>query len=465
MDEHGNSPASMPAVNTAERLARSNTAESGGNPNRVASARSYGATFATEFFVMAAQVLLYKFAAAWLGQTGFSEYALARRVLAFLQPITMLGLGVGLPRYIGVAEGRGESARSSQYLYATLLCVGSFTAVLALVFLIWPHWFSYVFFGSAGDQHLLSGMVLMLVGMASNSILYAFLRGKLAVGRANLLQVLNNGLVPVVIFALFHHDVASLLRYLGLAWIATTGIMFLITPIKFSSHNPLPEVRDLLRYGPQRLPGDFALNGIMALPAIFAAHISGIQQAGYVAFGLAMVNMVASVFSPIGIILLPKVSRAVGSGDFDEMGREIVLIRRLTLLLGGAMVVMVEILGGPLIRLYLGPEYTPATAMVKVLMLGALPLAFFSALRSAVDACHHRAINTLNLIPAFILFVAGSGIGILLRNSQSVLWSFSAALVLLALLTQREVHKILTLPRAIAPPAAIAVAESPESLA
>lgn len=455
----------MPAVNTAEQPVTLNTAEATGTPKRFASLRTYGATFATEFFVMAAQVLLYKFAAAWLGQTGFSEYALARRVLSFLQPLTMLGLGVGLPRYIGLAEGRGESSRSSQYLYATVLCVGSFTAVMAAAFLISPRWFSYVFFGSSADQSLLSGMMLMLVGMSSNSILYAFLRGKLAVGRANILQLLNNGLVPIAIFALFHRDVASLLRYLGLAWIATTGIMFLIMPTRFSRQNPLPEVRELLRYGPQRLPGDFALNGMMALPAIFAVHIGGIQQAGYVAFGLALVNMVASVFSPIGIILLPKVSRAVGSGDFDEMRHEIVLIRRLTLLLGGAIVMMLEILGGPLIRLYLGPEYSPAVAIVKVLVLGALPLAFFSALRSAIDACHHRAINTLNLIPALVLFLAGSGIGILLRNSQSVLWSFSAALALLALLTQFEVHKILTLPAAIPAAKAMSVAESPEGLA
>lgn len=429
------------------------------------SARSYGLTFATEFFVMVVQVLLYKFAASWLGQTGFSEYALARRVLSFLQPLMLLGLTTGLPRYIAMSEGRGQFSRSGRYLSAALLCVGSLTTLLAGAFVIWPGWFSFVFFGSPENQHLLRPLAFMLVGVSSHCILYAFLRGKLSVGRANALQLINYGVVPLLIFALFHRDVASLLRCLGLAWTAIAAIVFVTAPTSLSGAMPLSEIRDLLRYGPQRLPGDFALSGMMALPAIFAAHLGGIQQAGFVAFGLAIVNMVAAVFAPIGIILLPKVSRAIGSGDFDEVRREIVLIRRLTLLLSGAVVILLEAFAGPLIRFYLGPEYSPAATIVRVLTLGALPLAFFSALRSVMDACYHRAVNTLNLIAAAVLFLAGSGVAVLLRNSGFVLWSFSAALGLLALLTQREVRKILapSHPRTSAA-VAVGVAQSGEEL-
>jgi O-antigen/teichoic acid export membrane protein len=406
-------------------------------------ARTYGLTFATEFLVMLSQITLYKLAAIWLGQTGFSEYALARRVLALLQPVALLGFGVGLPRYVALADGRGESSRSGQYLTATLICVGSFTACIGLSLLIFPGWFSYLFFGDISHLRLLRPLELMLLGLVFHSILYSYLRGKVAVGRANVLQLINNCLVPLVVFALFHKDAATVLRNLGLAWILVTGILFVFTPVTMSWRNLFQESRELLRYGIQRVPGDFALTALLALPAIFAAHLGGVRQAGFVAFGLAIVNMIGSVFAPVGIFLLPKISRAIGSGSFQTVRSEIVLIRRLTLILSGAAVLCAELLSGRMINLYLGHDYVSAAGIVSILAVGGLPLSFYYALRSALDAFHHRAVNTLNLVVALALFLAGSGLAILFASAQSVLWMFAAAITLLAILTQREIQKIL----------------------
>src|ERR1700693_6659590 len=71
--------------------------------------KEYSPTFLTEFVVMASQILLYKLAAHYLGKTGFSEYALARRTVSLLFPIPVLGMAVGLPRYIGATNGRGDT--------------------------------------------------------------------------------------------------------------------------------------------------------------------------------------------------------------------------------------------------------------------------------------------------------------------------------------------------------------------
>jgi O-antigen/teichoic acid export membrane protein len=407
------------------------------------SVRTYSLTFATEFSVMLSQIALYKLAANWLGQTGFSEYALARRVLALLQPVALLGFGVGLPRYLGLADGRGESSRSWQYLSATFICVGGFTGCIVLCLLIFPKWFSYLFFGNASYTHLVLPLAIMLVGTSFQSIFYAFLRGKVAVARANVLQLINNCLVPLAVFALFHKDAPTILRNLGLAWILVTSLIFVFTPVTMNRRKPLQESRELLRYGIQRVPGDFALMALLALPAIFAAHLGGIRQAGLVAFGLAIVNMVASVFAPIGIFLLPNISRAIGGGSFQAVRHEIVLIRRLTLLVSGAAVLGVELFGGRMINIYLGHDYVAGISIVSILALGGLPLAFYYALRSALDAFHHRAVNTLNLLVALALFLAGSGVSTLFASSQSILWVFAAAITLLAALTQCEIQKIL----------------------
>jgi O-antigen/teichoic acid export membrane protein len=432
----------MTLVNTRELSA----AEAAGHPRShkgsSSSAVIYGATFATEFLVVLAQIALYKLAANWLGQTGFSEYALVRRVIALLQPMAMLGMGVGLPRYLALAEGRGDADRSAQYLWATVLCVGGFTAALSIPFMIWRGWFSFLFFGDAQHQPLMAPLVLMLVGMSLHAIVYAFFRGKLAVGWANALQVINLCLLPLGLMVRFHQNAANFLWYLGLAWTTVAGIALVFTPLRHGWKNPLKESRELLSYGLQRVPGDFALIALLALPAIFAAHLGGIHQAGLVAFGLAIVNMIGSVFSPVGIVLLPKISRAIGNGDFRYVHREIVLVSRLTLALSSVFLVLIEILGGRLIRIYLGPSFADARGIVAILAIGALPLSYYYALRSVIDASFYRAVNAINLVAALILFLAGAGIGAWSNNSQFLLWSSSAALGVLALLTQREIHKI-----------------------
>ena len=430
----------MAVVNTQELVTSKTRSSTEEQRARFSSALNYGVTFATEFLVMLSQIILYKIVANWLGQTGFSEYAVARRVVAFLQPVTMLGLGVALPRYLGLAEGRGNSERYSRYLWATLICAGGFTAILAATLIIGRRWFSYLLLGSGERQYLMPALALMLVGMAFHAILYAFFRGRLAMGKANALQIINNCLAPLIVFALFHKDPADFLWHLGIAWTVTSAIMFVLTPIMQTWKRPREEMRELLGYGLQRVPGDFAFMALLGLPAIFAAHFADIREAGMVAFGLAIVNMVASVFAPIGIILLPKVSRALGSGDFHSVRREVILIRRLALLISGAIVLVVELLGGRLIRIYLGADYASAGFVVSILALGALPLAFYSALRSVIDAFHHRAVNTINVCAALVLFLLGSAMGAWLSNLQAFLWSFSGAMAALALLTQREIQ-------------------------
>src|SRR6266851_1795919 len=101
-------------------------------------AREYGGTFATEFTVLACQLLTYKLAAHFLGKTGFAEYAVARRTISILYPIVLLGLGVGLPRYVAIAAGRGDEESKARYLGATLWCVGAAALVCVALLNAFP---------------------------------------------------------------------------------------------------------------------------------------------------------------------------------------------------------------------------------------------------------------------------------------------------------------------------------------
>jgi len=367
--------------------------------------REYAGTFAAEFAVLACQIIVYKLAARFLGTLGFSEYAVARRAISLLQPVMMLGIAVGLPRYIAMAEGNGNDPRARRFFGAAAQCVGLAVAVAIISLSIWPQWFAYLFFGHREYGFLVRPLALILAGLSAHALVYSYLRGRMAISKANVLNLVNLGFVPVVVFIFFHQSAAEVLWTLGAGWTGVALAALCFTPILNVARDVRVEAKELLAYGLQRVPGDFALMGLLAFPALLAAHSRGIEPAGYVAFGISITNMIAAMFAPVGIILLPKMSRNLGIGNFGEIRKEVKLIGWSTAGVSLALVAIGEACAEPAIRIYLGANFLSAIAPVRIVLLAAVPLALYYALRSAIDAFHRKAINTINLGIAFAVFV------------------------------------------------------------
>jgi len=406
--------------------------------------KEYAGTFAAEFSVLACQILVYKLAAKFLGTLGFSEYAVARRTISLLQPVMMLGMAVGLPRYMAMAEGAGDDPRARQFFGAAAQCVGFAVAVAIVLLTIWRDWFAYLFFGHREYGYLVSPLALILAGLSAHALGYSYLRGRMAIAKANMLNLVNLGIVPVLVFIFFHESAVDVLWALGAGWTGVALAALCFAPVASAVCDVRVESKELLTYGLQRVPGDFALMGLLAFPALVAAHSGGIEHAGYVAFGLSITNMVAAIFAPVGIILLPKISRNLGLRNFDEIRKEVKLIGWSTAGISLAVVAVAELLAEPVIRLYLGANFLSAMDPVRIVLLAAIPLALFYALRSAIDAFHRKAINTINLGVAFLFFIFLCGLSSLASGIRdAVLWSFVASTCLLAILTYFEIHKIL----------------------
>ncbi|MGH9863889.1 MAG: lipopolysaccharide biosynthesis protein [Candidatus Acidiferrales bacterium] len=404
----------------------------------------YAGTFAAEFAVLACQIIVYKLAAKFLGTIGFSEYAIARRTISLLQPAIMLGIAVGLPRYIAMAEGEGDDPRARRFFGAAAQCVSFAVAVVIISLSIWPQWFAYLFFGQRDYGYLVPPLALILAGLSAHVLAYSYLRGRMAISKANMLNLANLGFVPVLAFIFFRQSAAGVLWALGAGWTVVALAALCLTPISSAACDVRVESKELLAYGLQRVPGDFALMGLLAFPALLAAHSSGIEHAGYVAFGISITNMVAAMFAPVGVILLPKMSRNLGLCNFGEIRKEVALIGWSTAGLSLALVAIAEACARPAIQLYLGANFLPAIVPVRIVLLAAVPLALYYALRSAIDAFHRKAINTVNLGIAFVFFVFLCGLFLLTSGIRDgVLWSFVASASLLAILTCLEVRRIL----------------------
>lgn len=404
----------------------------------------YWPTVATEFSVLVSQIISYKLAAHFLGQHGFSEYAVVRRAVSLISPLPLLGMAVGLPRYIAYSNGAGDRDATERYYGATLRCVGSAIAVCVLLLNILQSKFAFLIFGDRAYSGLILPVSVLVAGASLHALVYSYFRGHLAMGRANILQFTNLGLVPILCFIVLRLPVQRFLLLLGAAWLCIALIALCSTPVRSIALPASRETAELLRYGLQRLPGDFILLGLLSVPVIFVAHRSGLEQAGFVAFAISVLSMIGAFFSPIGLILLPKASALLAAGKKDVLRVHVNRLIRVAITVSALATVLIFVFARFFIRAYLGAGFEQAVGTMQWVVLGAVPYALFTVLRNLIDAFHRNAVTAIITIGSFAVFALGSWITVgHLAGGRDVLLAFLIALTALGGAAWVECNRIL----------------------
>lgn len=409
-------------------------------------------TLLTELIVIACGVLLLKLAASILGPIGFGEYALSRRAVGLMYLPLVMGLGIAAPRYIAITRAGAMGDYSESSFAIAALTAGLLPLLFVVVLLnLAPALGATIVFGTRSLAPLIPPATAALAGIALHGLVYAVYRGRSEMHFANLLQLVNVGLVPVGVFALGAGTAASVLAATGTGWLVVSGIGLTHVLIReraewrgFASMRQ--HLRILLRFGLPRVPGEFALVGLFAIPALIAVRTHGIVAAGQFSAALSVLTMASAAFAPVGVVLLPRASAQFATGDFDGLRRLVFKILAGGILLATAVVVVGEILIPLFIRWYFGPAFVSAIPVFRACLIGTIPYAIYILMRSILDAVDVKALNGRNLIIAL-----GAAVGLCLV-SQSIIWMSYAivgALALLAALTLRDTYVRLRTPSAL----------------
>ena len=413
---------------------------------RTKTGRDYALTFVTEFIVLLAGVAVYKFAAKQLGETGFSEYAIVRRTVSFIQPLLIIGLGVGIPRYVAFASVDNSQEKSGAYFISGFLIIEIITIFFLAIFNILSSQFSFWIFGNETFSFFIPYMSLMIFGVITHSIVYSYLRGKIKMGAANTLQLLNLGIIPICVFSMTN-DIKDILLFTGIIWTAVS-IIFLIAifiTLKWNTENIISHGKELLLYGIQRVPGDVALAGFLALPAYFTAHLidDNLKTAGFVAFGMSLLNMAGAAFGPICLLLLPQASKVIATKDFSKLKIYSNRIALLTLMITVFALLIFELFTKTILQIYLGETSTSLILCVRIIMFACVGYSIYISLRSILDAYYVKAINTKNIFISFIVFIIPSLYIVVQKlNFTYILFVFIGSMSLLGFLTYLETKKI-----------------------
>ena len=192
----------------------------------------------------------------------------------------------------------------------------------------------------------------------------------------------------------------------------------------------------LLGVGLPRVPGDFAMGGMLGIPSMLVASRVGIAEAGAVAFCGTMMSMAITAVAPISTNWLPRFADLARDGLGYRMRKTAIKTIASVLVVLTFGLAVVGVFMPVLTRWYLGEEFLPWVSLFRVFSAGLIPITIYGCLRSIVDSAYDHPVNTYNIGLSLVLFF---GCEYMFRSLWSGVWPvIAAALVsygVLALLT------------------------------
>ncbi len=392
-----------------------------------------GLTTLTGVLVLISGLFVVSLVGRRMGALAVGEYLLLRRVATWLSSGIQLGLGVALPRYVALSVDEHQ-ADQLEYLFGALLCIMGVATTFGVLLLTEKVFFAQWLFGSPGTVNLVLPLTLVLLGQAAHTAVYGFYRGKLSMHWANALQIANIVLVPVVSIILFYRtrSIAFVLSFNGIA-IFAISLLFLLP----SLHRLRPEapsrivqrLRELLRYGVARVPGDFAGNALFAIGPIVATHYLPLSEVSHLLLGLGLLMAISLSVTPCSTVLLSKISMMIARDQLQEVRSRLeqFIVGILELSVFGCLQAMV--FADVIVRVWVGKDYLRGLDVIHLTLLSVPFLLIFVAIRSAIDAATVIAHNAINGSIALVVFLLLSGLVVKFAPVSYLLDGLSSALL------------------------------------
>lgn len=257
--------------------------------------------------------------------------------------------------------------------------------------------------------------LLYAVTAAINTYIYAYYRGIGKFKLFNLSQIIAQILLLLPI--LFQIDN---LFYIICSW-TLLNIAFIISILikeyrnyqsvmcKFrtSVEMGFVKLKEIFVYSFPRLLGDFFLFSYSAFPVVYVGYFLGQDQASYYSVGMSLVSMVTPIFSFLGVVLLPSISKMIATKQMPVANRLVTRVALVYLCLSLVLTAILYFKMDLLIHLFFADKYLVAGKIGKILALSLLPQSMYLLYRNPNDAASVFPFNTIILAVSFVLLVIG----------------------------------------------------------
>lgn len=371
-----------------------------------------------------------------LGPNLYSEYAIINKSSAVVSFVMAMSLGIAIPKYIASQKALSDDIGVFHYLFAALQIVLVFSLLVIVIILSLSSNFADLFFNSDNIGYLY-GLLIFAFGTTISTIISAYYRGIDAYVVFTSLQVFGTvmGIIPLV-FVRQSITQYFIVRGIGLIFISIIlyhrifkkYMGLLIGTRSISIDKSI--YQKLLVFSLPRIPGEFILFSLSALPLIIINRRFGNYATASLATSLGLVGSITPFFSIIGTMLLPYVSKSVALGTTSLMQKRVTILILLYIILAGISILLIYTIPKFFIYILFSSEYYQFANEVRIISISTLFQSLYLLLRNPIDAVSKIPFNTFNLIVTFIILIF---VLTILDNLTAICWGINFAFMILGL--------------------------------
>lgn len=365
-------------------------------------------TFSLQILIMFSSFAINKILSNSLSIDDFGQYNVIKRSVQVLSFMMLAGVGIALPRYIPIYRNSNPPQRITPLLAASFIYIIGISLVVFGGCILFSKHMQEIIIGQQDNLTLLLIALFYAFILALSQYMFAYYRGignfkwyngtQLAMQLAIIIPLvtlpfltIENVFISWLLISIF--IVICLFGKEILCHISKGGSLNLNAPLK-------PHLPTIIKYSSGRLVADFFQFSLAAFPLVYISNNQGLQPTAYFSVGIFFVTMITPLFSFMGIILLPYISKAIAK---NEMAKANQVVLRLSILYVGISVAIIMVLylfTDFFTSLLFSRDYLVTTRITQIMIISILPQAAYMLYRNTIDA--------VSMIPynAFILGIS-----------------------------------------------------------
>lgn len=394
-------------------------------------------TFSGQIFVLLSNFLINKLVSIFVGVDQFGIFNIAKRSATLIGFVILLELGISIPRYFSLYFKSNPKKAFEYYKLGCFLLITMIVFVSIIVILNQKMVAQYIF-GSINFTKYVLPWLIYSIGIAINTFIFSAYRGSERFYIYTIIQLLTQIINVLIIFIVKNSGIAMILLFWGISNIILSVLfmnIFILINYEFKSvgvEGVFHKLKDLLIYGIPRIPGEIIQFSYYLIPLMVVNHKFGRLDTGYFSASTGIIQAFLPLFSYVGIVLLPKVSKSLMDGNLKLVKNQVKLLSYIYLAFALLVVVLGLVFTKDIIKVLYSSEYIRRIDVAKILLITLIPRSQFLLLRNPIDAISVKPINTLCLSISFIAMLA---IMFFAHNIIMVAWSFVISDIILAILS------------------------------
>lgn len=366
-------------------------------------------TFVGQFVVMFLSFLMNKIISNYFSIEDYGIYNIIRRIVSVVTYVMIMALGIAIPKYIAEAKAKRDEIQVAKYYNGGMFIVVLASMVMAILLMVFKDGISYMFFAEQGYDHLMFPIIVYSIGSTLITYAYSYYRGINAFVKYNVINIVMQIIQIIVLFvindSLYHlfWGWGILLIIYGLLEIICTYVR---GGVEFSKACiDIKAIKELLIYSIPRVPGEFVLFAYSLIPLTIISNKFSLGEVGLFSAALSINSLITPLFSLVGTILLPLVSKSVALKNNQDVKQKINLLAGIYLFVSGVAITFIYLFGELVIVILYSREYLDSLPLVKILIIAIIPNAFYLLLRNPLDGISRMPYNTMMLVLSFIVYV------------------------------------------------------------